>query len=129
MRRISLLIAMLLLPAFLQADAHAGKMFYMKHLKSKIKMSGAEFARLHTCDEWVALFRDDGKGFIEEFSSRFPKRADYFNSGRFKKHLGDLADFAIRYASDSGNTPSCGEERDETPPELAPNGMSKGTLF
>lgn len=124
-----MIVSVVLASTALQADAHKGKMFYMKHLRSKIKMDGASFAALHTCDEWTALFRDGGKGFIEEFSARYPDRAEYFHSERFEKKLPDLADFAIRYASDSGNTPSCGDAPSTTPPAFEPEGMSKGGLF
>jgi len=116
--------------AAVSADVHAGKMFYMKHMKSKVKMDGASFAKLHTAAQWQALFSGDAEGFVAEFSQRYPKYAKFFHSSRFKRKAQDLADFAIRYAADSGRTPTCG---DDAPPAAAPllnpAGMSTASPF
>ena len=116
--------------AGLHADVRSGKMFYMKHMKTKVKMDGASFAKLHTSDEWQRLFADDARGFVEEFSKRYPKYTRFFHSRRFLKKAPDLADFAIRYASDTGRTPTCGGDEPRTVPAiLNPAGQSTASPF
>jgi len=131
MRKI--LTAAVLLSVFwvsLTADVHRGKKYYMKELKGKLHMNGADFVVMHTQAEWKALFADGAKGFIEEFSARYPKYAKYFHSRRFRKKMPDLRDFAVEYASDSGKVPSCGDDSAPAPvPVLDPSGVSKTSPF
>lgn len=131
MQRLSmLLLAGLVAAATLSADVNKGKRFYLKHLKSKVDMSGADFAALHTCREWEMLFRNDGERFIAEFSTHYPKYEPFFRSERFKKKMPDLADFVIEYASDSGKTPSCGDDGPSVPDKaFLPPDMSEQKLF
>lgn len=125
-----LLFAGMLATMTLFADVNKGKRFYLKHMKSKVEMNGADFAALHTCDEWKMLFKDDGKAFIETFGAQYPKHSDFFRSKRFKKKMPDLADFVMEYASDTGKTPTCGAEVPDKPDEaLAPAEMSEHKLF
>jgi len=99
----------LFVPA-LQADVQQGKMFYMKYMKEKTDLSGGAFTSLHTCHEWKKLFDNGGEGFIAEFSGRYPDLMPLFESRRFQRKLGDLEDFAVEYASDSGKAPGCGDD-------------------
>ncbi len=129
-RRWSVILLLVWLSAGLHADVHRGKMFYMKHMKTKVKMDGASFAKLHTSGEWRQLFADDARGFVAEFSKRYPKYTRFFHSRRFLKKAPDLADFAIRYASDTGRTPTCGGDEPETVPAiLNPAGQSTASPF
>jgi hypothetical protein len=90
------------------ADAAKGQKYYLKFLKKKSGINGAKFAVQHTQAEWKALFENDGEKFIAEYSSKYPKLKDFFNSDKFKKkYMKHIRDFAIEYASDSGNVPSC----------------------
>ena len=61
------------------ADANKGKKYYMKSFKQKFKMDGLEFVQLHTQAEWRALFSNEGRGFIEEFSKKYPKQAKFLS--------------------------------------------------
>ncbi len=92
----------------LMADVKKGQKHYLKTFKSKFKMNGTKFAALHTQEEWISLFEEEGKGFVLEFSQRFPKSKKLLSKPKVWKKLQHVRDFAIEYASDSGNVPSCG---------------------
>ncbi len=90
------------------ADAAKGQKYYLKTMKKFTGFNGTKFAAMHTQAEWEKLFADGGAGFIAEFSEKFPDAKDFFNSDNFKeKIMPHIKDFAIMYASDSGNVPSC----------------------
>lgn len=92
----------------LMADVKKGQKYYLKSFKSKFKMNGTKFASLHTQDEWKVLFENQGEGFIKEFSQRFPQSEKTLSNPNAWKKLEHIKDFAIKYANDSGNVPSCG---------------------
>lgn len=92
----------------LMADVKKGQKYYLKTFKSKFKMNGVKFATMHTQDEWTALFENEGEGFKKEFSERYPKSQKLLSNPKVWKKLQHVRDFAIEYANDSGNTPSCG---------------------
>jgi len=92
----------------LMADIKKGQKYYLKTFKSKFKMNGVKFATLHTQDEWRELFENEGKGFKEKFSKSYPKSKKLLTNPKVWKKLQHVRDFAIEYASDSGNVPSCG---------------------
>lgn len=90
------------------ADIKKGQKYYMKTFKAKFgNMNGSKFASLYTMEEWQELFEEKGEGFIKEFSERFPKAERMLNSKKVWKKLQHVRDFAINYASDSGNVVSC----------------------
>ena len=112
------------------ADVNKGKRYYMKTFKQKFKMSGEAFAQLHTQAEWKALFADQGRGFIKEFSQKFPKQSAYLHDPKTWKKLQHVGDFAETYASDSGKTPTCGDSGVlETPLELEVKESSSANFF
>lgn len=92
----------------LMADVKKGQKHYLKSFKSKFHMNGTKFAALHTQDEWTELFANEGKGFIKEFSERYPNAQKTLSKPNAWKKLQHVKDFAIEYANDSGNVPSCG---------------------
>ena len=125
-----LIIIALLFASAATADVNKGKRYYMKDFKQKFKMNGLAFAQLHTAQEWSVLFEEEGKGFIAEFSQRYPKQKAFLNDPKLWKKLQHVRDFAIEYASDSGNIPSCGEdEPTKRPIDLEPIESSSETLF
>ena len=84
------------------ASASKGKRIYQKKLKRPCGFNGAKFAAKHTQDEWEEIY-EDGK-FEDEIIKICPKvRKGYLKKG-WLKHI---YDFAYKYASDSGNVPSC----------------------
>jgi len=90
------------------ADAAMGQKYYLKTMKPKTGYNGTKFAGLHTQEEWRKLFSNDGAGFIEEFSKKHPELEGFLKSEKFKgKIMEHIRDFAIEYAKDSGNVPSC----------------------
>jgi hypothetical protein len=110
-KALNLLIALSLIGATASfADSKKGKKYYMKSLKSKMgNMNGMKFVSMYTMDEWKELFEEDGIAFIETFSERFPKASKVLSGKRFAKKMEHLRDFAVEYASDSGNVLSCGD--------------------
>lgn len=102
----SLLLAIFLGLSFVtttaMADAAKGQKLYLKYMKKILGMNGAKFAAQHTQDEWEELFEDDAAGFKKKFG---PNK--FFDGEKFKKIAPHIKDFAIEYASDSGNVPSC----------------------
>ena len=92
----------------LMADVKKGQKLYLKTLKSKFHINGTKFAALHTQEEWTTLFANEGEGFIKEFSERYPNSEKTLAKRNIWKKLQHVKDFAIEYANDSGNVPSCG---------------------
>ncbi|MBE0491262.1 MAG: hypothetical protein IBX44_03305 [Sulfurospirillum sp.] len=89
------------------ADAAKGQKYYLKYMKKSTGINGGQFAAKHTQAEWKELFASDGVKFIETYSVEFPNAADFLKGDKFKKYMGDISDFLINFASDSGNVPSC----------------------
>ena len=108
MKKLLLIVTIFFFASSLMADVNKGKRYYMKNFKQKFKMNGLDFVQLHTQAEWRALFADEGKGFIIEFSKKYPKQEKYLNNPKTWQKLQHVGDFAIEYASDSGKIPSCG---------------------
>jgi hypothetical protein len=89
------------------ADATKGQKLYLKFLKGKLGMNGVKFCSKYSQDEWEELFEDDASAFIKEFSSKYPDAKNFLEGAKFQKIKGHIKDFAIEYANDSGNVPSC----------------------
>ncbi len=101
-------LALGLLSSAAMADADKGQKYYLKIFKDKTGFNGTKFAAMHTQAEWEELFANDGAGFIKEFSEAYPALKAYLEGDQFKeKVMEHIKDFAIKYASDSGNVPSC----------------------
>lgn len=109
---LKLLIAAFLVGSFAVSTANAddadkGQRYYLKIFKPETGFNGTKFAAMHTQAEWEKLFADNGKEFIAEWSEKYPSLKDFLNSDKFQKVLPSLKAFAVKYASDSGNVPSC----------------------
>jgi len=90
------------------ADEIKGQKYYLKHMKKLTHLKGGEFAKQHTSEEWNVLFKNDAKGLILEYTTKFPDLKKYLNGKKFKsKYSKHIKDFLINYSSDSGNVPSC----------------------
>jgi hypothetical protein len=63
---------------------------------------------MHSQDEWEELFEDKGELFILKYSKTYPKAEKFLQNPKSWKKLQHIRDFAIEYANDSGNVPSCG---------------------
>lgn len=86
----------------LSADAVKGQKLYSKLLKDPCGMTGAKFAAKHSQEEWKAL-KASGK-FEEEVIKICPN----VKAGDIKDSVQEhIIDFAVEFASDSGNVPSC----------------------
>jgi len=125
-----ILIVLLVLPALSYGDSAKGQRYYMKNFKQKFKLNGLDFAQLHTQEEWRTLFDHRGEGFIKEFSATYPKQEQFLHNPKLWKKLQHVRDFAIEYASDTGNIPSCGgavKHSDEN--SLVPQSSSSENLL
>ena len=82
------------------ADDVKGQKLYSKKLKKACGITGAKVAAKHTQSEWKAI--QDAKGLEAEIKKICP------NVKAVKaKYIEHLFDFFHKYASDSGNVPSC----------------------
>ena len=96
---VSALLGLAVLSTTVSADAAKGQKLYMKKLKGSCGFSGAKFAGKHTQDDWKA---------IKAAGSFSAEAAKLCPGAKVKdKHGAHIVDFAIEYASDSGNVPSC----------------------
>jgi len=84
------------------ADADKGQKIYSKKLKKVCGMNGGDFAKKHTQEEWEKI-NEDGKLKDEIKSICTEANVDKLKD----KHLENLGDFVVEFASDSGNVPSC----------------------
>ena len=94
------LLGMAVMTTTASADADKGQKIYSKKLKATCGMDGGKFAANHTQDEWTAII-EDGKladTVIEVCGEEATVK---------EKKLGDLGDFVVEFASDSGNVPNC----------------------
>ncbi len=130
MKKVILMSVLLCLTTVVMADAAKGKRYYMKSFKQKFKMDGLSFVQLHTRAEWKVLFENKGKGFIAEFSEKYPKQGTYLHDPKTWKKLQHVGDFAIEYASDSGKIPTCGDDSmTEAPIDLKVKESSSANFF
>jgi len=82
------------------ADSAKGQKLYSKKLKKACGMTGAKMAAKHTQDEWEGL-----KGSLaDEIKKICPKVKDKALKSKYMNHY---YDFFYKFASDSGNVPSC----------------------
>ncbi len=129
-KKFLLIVTIFFLASNAVADVNKGKRYYMKNFKQKFKMNGLDFVQLHTQAEWRALFEDEGKGFIIEFSKKYPKREKFLKNPKTWQKLQHVGDFAIEYASDSGKIPSCGNAQPaEAPIDLEVKDSSSAGFF
>lgn len=82
------------------ADAAKGQKIYLKKMKAPCGFNGSKFAQSHTQKEWEDIYEN---GKLEEQINKLCPNIQKWN----KKWDNDLFDFAHKYASDSGNIPSC----------------------
>jgi Spy/CpxP family protein refolding chaperone len=82
------------------ADPVKGQKLYLKKIKKSCVATGAVMAAKHTQNEWRQI-KESGK-FEEEMKALCPDL-----KGVSEKYQEDIFDFFHKYASDSGNVPSC----------------------
>jgi hypothetical protein len=103
---IATLLGLGLLGTALSADADKGQRIYQKKLKSVCGETGAVFAAKNDQATWEEA-KDNGT-LGELMTEACPAGADFFSSDKFKnKYSSHLYDFVNKFASDSGNIPSC----------------------
>ncbi|WP_354622707.1 hypothetical protein [Psychromonas sp. MME2] len=107
MKKLIMLTLGLMLTFNVFADAAKGQKYYLKYLRPHFAINGQEFASQHLKVEWKRLFKNDAKRFIKEYTKKFPDSAEFLNGDTFQKIAPDLADFAEKYAADSGELASC----------------------
>lgn len=82
------------------ADASKGQKIYLKKMKAPCGFNGTKFAQYHTQKEWEDIHTNGKLG--EQIKKLCPNIQEWN-----QKWDNDLFDFAYKYASDSGNIPSC----------------------
>ena len=87
----------------LQADPDKGQRYFTKKLKKVCDLTGAEFAELHTQEQWKEIHSKEN-GIITEIKKVCPKVRD---SALKDKYIEHYFDFFYHYGNDSGNIPSC----------------------
>ncbi|NEW61124.1 cytochrome C [Sulfurovum sp. bin170] len=94
------LLGMAVMTTTASADAAKGQKLYSKKLKEACKMTGADFAKKHTQEEWEKINEDGKMGeAIAEICGEGVSIKE--------KLVPHIFDFANEFASDSGNVPSC----------------------
>ena len=85
------------------ADAIKGQKLYVKKLKSACGgLEGSKMANKHTQSEWKAVY-DSGK-LADKIKEYCPGATDKNLKDNW---ITDYYDFFYKFASDSGNVPSC----------------------
>lgn len=102
---LGVLMIMPAMPAM--ADAVKGQKYYLKYLRPYFEYNGQDFSTQHIKAEWKSYFKKDAKKFIKKFSKKHPNAKEFLMSEKFQKIAPDVKDFAIKYAADSGELPSC----------------------
>lgn len=100
------LIGISALTTTVYADAGKGQRLYQKKLKDACGMTGAVFAAKHTQMEWEDA-KENGS-LAETMTEVCPGGKSFFENAKFEEKFQDhLYDFVHKFASDSGNIPSC----------------------
>ncbi len=82
------------------ANADKGQKLFAKKLKDDCGMTGAKMAAKHTQAQWEKI--GNGAGLESEIKKICPKVQEV--DGKYLEHF---YDFFYKFASDSGNVPSC----------------------
>ncbi|MBM7036957.1 hypothetical protein [Vibrio ulleungensis] len=90
-----------------QADAAKGQEAYLEYLRPLFGYNGQEFASLYLKVEWKRFFKKDAERFIKKFGDKHPEAQEFLNSEQFQEIAPDVADFAMKYAADSGELAAC----------------------
>jgi type III secretory pathway component EscR len=92
-----------------EADVKRTKNFYKKYLQKACHNTAANFAQMHTQEEWKSMKKN--KVFILEVVKLCPKANNMITQilikDNGKKAFDDLARFSIQYAKGTGKFPPC----------------------
>jgi len=103
---IAALIGFSLVGTTVSADAAKGKRIYQKKLQEVCGFTGAVFAAKNDQATWEEAKENDELGAL--MTKACPAGEKFFNSDKFKnKFSKHLYLFVDKFASDSGNVPSC----------------------
>ncbi|MCJ2377385.1 hypothetical protein LNL84_11145 [Vibrio sp. ZSDZ34] len=107
MKKVLLGLALSIAASGAMADAAKGQEYYLEHLRPLFGYNGEEFTTQHLKVEWKRYFKKDATRFIKKFSKKHPESAEFLASEEFQAIAPDIRDFAMKYAADSGELPSC----------------------
>ena len=107
MKKMMLALMFTLVSFGASADAAKGQQYYLKYLRPHFGYNGQEFAAQHLKVEWKRYFKKDAAKFIKKYSKKHPEAAEFLASDKFQKIAPHIEDFAVKYAADSGELPSC----------------------
>jgi len=107
MKKLMLVLFGMMLSFNAFADSDKGQKYYLKYLRPYFEYNGQEFAAQHLKIEWKRYFKGNAAKFIKKYSKKHPKAKEFLESEKFQKMAPHLKDFAVKYAADSGELPSC----------------------
>jgi hypothetical protein len=107
MKQIAILLVTLLFSSTVFGDVDRGQQYYLKFLRPHFEYNGQVFAQKHLKVEWKRYFKNDAEKFITKFAKKHPGAEEFLRSDKFQKIAPHIEDFAIKYAADSGELPSC----------------------
>ncbi|PML32178.1 hypothetical protein BCT78_16070 [Vibrio breoganii] len=107
MKKLILGLMIGLLSCGVQADAAKGQEAYLEYLRPLFGYNGQDFASQHLKVEWKRYFKKDAARFIKKYSSKHSEASEFLNSAKFQEIAPDVADFAMKYAADSGELAAC----------------------
>lgn len=107
MKKVLLALIVLTLSSTVFADAAKGQKYYLSKIRPFFGYNGQKFAEQHLKVEWKRLFANDAEKFIAEYSKKHPNAETFLKSKDFQTIAPHIKDFAIKYAADSGELPSC----------------------
>jgi hypothetical protein len=107
MKKIVMGLLVTMLSFGVYADADKGQEYYLEYLRPLFGYNGQEFSQQYLKVEWKRYFKKDASRFIKKFSEKHPDSAEFLNSEKFQEIAPDVADFAMKYAADSGELAAC----------------------
>ena len=103
---IAALMGLSLLSTTLSADAAKGQRIYQKKLQETCGFTGAVFSAKNDQATWEEANENGELGAL--MTEACPAGEAFFKSDKFKKkYSSHLYNFVDKFASDSGNIPSC----------------------
>lgn len=107
MKKLILALMFALVPFGASADPAKGQEYYLEYLRPHFGYNGQDFAAQHLKVEWKRYFKKDAAKFIKKYSKKHPESAEFLGSEKFQEMAPHIKDFAMKYAADSGELPSC----------------------
>ena len=113
MKKYLLILSLMVGFVFASGDADKGRTYYHHIFWSVFGFDGTVFTGAHTQKEWKKMFDNNAQGVIEKYGKISPEAKELLEGEKFQNIAPHIEAFAIKYASDSGQIPHCGELYEE----------------